>query len=112
MLAQRVNAWAGQQSRLTPRKLSPYEPRACHGGALGKFWACLLPLPWLPVRDVYKWSVFCGREVTDSVRRVAWLTRGQVEGAQAILTLKPAPEWLALAIGTLQVGVNRIEDAE
>jgi hypothetical protein len=45
-------------------------------------------------------------------RTLAWLTRGQVEGAEAILTLKSAPDWLARAIGILQVGVNRIEDAQ
>lgn len=45
-------------------------------------------------------------------RTVTWLTRGQVEGAKVILTLKPAPEWLARAVGGLQVGVNRIEETQ
>jgi len=45
-------------------------------------------------------------------RTLTWLTRGLVDGANDILTSKPAPEWLSRAIGTLQVGVNRIEETQ
>jgi hypothetical protein len=45
-------------------------------------------------------------------RTVAWVNRGQVEGATAIVTLKPLPDWLGRAIGSLQLGVNRIEETQ
>jgi len=50
---------------LTPPKLPPFALKASRGGALGKCWACLLPLPWPPVSGVYKWSVFQGWQVVD-----------------------------------------------
>lgn len=63
---------------------------------------------WLPAVgetiniDAQKLRLFC--------RTIAWLTRGQVEGATAIVTLKPVPEWLGRAIGSLNVGANTIEE--
>jgi hypothetical protein len=61
----KVSAWAGQPNALTPPKLPPFALKASRGGALGKCWACLLPLPWPPVSGVYKWSVFQGWQVVD-----------------------------------------------